>query len=62
MQLKIIRELELAAATPISSGRHTEFNVSKQIRLFPPFQEVKVDKYFLHFEKIASSLEWLKEM
>ena len=28
----------------------------------PPFQDTEVDKYFLHFEKIASSLEWPKEV
>lgn len=28
----------------------------------PPFQDSKVDKYFLHFEKIALSLEWPKEV
>ena len=61
MQLKI-RELELAVATPTPASRHTEFDVSKQIRFVPSFQETEVDKYFLHFEKIASSLEWPKEV
>ena len=61
MQLKI-RELELAAVTPTSVSRCTEFVVSKQIWFVPSFQEAKVDKYFLHFEKITSSLEWPKEM
>ena len=28
----------------------------------PPFQDTEVDKYILHFEKMASSLEWLKEV
>ena len=23
-----------------------------------PFQEIEVDKYFMHFEKIATSLKW----
>ena len=34
MQLKI-RELELTAATPTPISRHTEFDVSKQIRFVP---------------------------
>ena len=34
--------------------------MSKHIRLVPPFLDTEADKYFLHFEKIASSLEWLK--
>ena len=37
------------------------FNVTKQIRLVPPFQEKEVDKYFLHFEKVAENLNWPKE-
>ena len=39
-----------------SSGRRATFDVSKHIKLVPPFQEREVDKYFLHFEKIATSL------
>ena len=27
----------------------------------PPFQEKEVDKYFLHFEKVAENLNWPKE-
>ena len=38
----------------------THFDVTKHIRLVPPFQE-KVDKYFLHFEKVAENLKWSKE-
>ena len=33
------------------------FDVTKHIRLVPPFQEKEVDKYFLHFE----NLNWPKE-
>ena len=36
------------------------FDVTKHIRLVPPFQE-KVDKYFLHFEKVAENLNWAKK-
>ena len=36
--------------------------MSKHIRFVPPFQDTEVDKYFLHFEKITSSLEWPKEV
>ena len=35
------------------------FDVTKHIRLVPPFQEKKVDKDFLHFEKVAEN--WPKE-
>ena len=60
-QLKI-KELEIAAATaPTDSApRRADFDVSKHVRFVPPFQETEVDKYFLHFEKVASSLAWPK--
>ena len=37
------------------------FDVTKHIRLVPPFQEKEVDKYFLRFEKVAENLNWPKE-
>ena len=37
------------------------FDVTNHIRLIPPFQEKEVDKYFLHFEKVAENLNWPKE-
>ena len=39
----------------------THYDVTKHIRLVPPFQEKEVDKYFLHFEKVAENLKWPKE-
>ena len=57
-----MKELELQNMTvkrqSLDSGAH--FVVTKHIRLVPPFQE-KVDKYFLHFEKVAENLKWPKE-
>ena len=32
---------------------------SKHIRSVPSFQEKEVGKYFLQYEKMATSLEWL---
>ena len=37
------------------------FDVTKHIRLVPPFQEKEIDKYFVHFEKVAENLNWPKE-
>ena len=37
------------------------FDVTKHIKLVPPCQEKEVDKYFLHFEKVAENLNWPKE-
>ena len=55
-----MKELEMqdkAKTKPLDFGTH--FDVTKHIRLVPPFQE-KVDKYFLHFEKVAENLKWPK--
>uniref|UniRef100_A0A8W8MZ15 Integrase catalytic domain-containing protein n=1 Tax=Magallana gigas TaxID=29159 RepID=A0A8W8MZ15_MAGGI len=39
-----------------------DFDVAKNIRLVPKFQEKDVDKYFIHFEKVAQNLNWPKEI
>ena len=53
-------KLKLSPAPP--PGTHSEkFVASREVRLVPPFDEVKVDKYFQHFEKVAESLEWPKK-
>ena len=62
-QLKM-KELELQEKTkpkilPLDTSK--TFDVTKHIRLVPPFQEKEVDKYFLHFEKVAENLKWPKE-
>ena len=44
-----------------SSTFSSQFDATKNIRLVPKFEEKEVDKYFLHFEKIAESLKWPKE-
>ena len=58
-----MKELEMQNMTvkrqPLDSGIH--FDITKHIRLVPPFQEKEVDKYFLHFEKVAENLKWPKE-
>ena len=58
-----MKELEMQNMTvkrqPLDSGTH--FDVTKHIRFVPPFQEKEVDKYFLHFEKVAENLKWPKE-
>ena len=59
-----MKELELEGKSkskplPLDSGK--SFDVTKHIRLVPPFQEKEVDKYFLHFEKVAENLKWPQE-
>ena len=58
-----IKELEMQNKTvkpqPLDFCVH--FDVTKHVRLVPPFQEKEADMYFLHFEKVAENLKWPKE-
>ena len=57
---KLEMQEKLGCSHPISSSS-VKFDVSKYIKLVPPFHEADVDKYFLHFEKVAQNLEWPKK-
>ena len=48
------KELEAPPATTPRPTNPSQFDISKHIKFVPPF---KVDKHFLHYEKIATSLE-----
>ncbi|XP_059806421.1 trichohyalin-like [Hypanus sabinus] len=37
------------------------FNVSREFRLVPPFEETDADSYFLHFEKVAVNQKWPRD-
>ena len=59
-----LKKLELqvqanAQSSIVSSGE--KFDVTKHVRMVPPFQEREVDQYFLHFEKIATNCGWPKD-
>ena len=59
-----MKKLELGASGGSNhsvSGSNSNFEVTKYSKLVPPFQETDVDKYFLHFQKVAESLKWPKE-
>ena len=59
-----IRKLELQlklGSDPGVEKSSAKFDVTKHIKFVPPFQQVDVDKYFLHFEKVAGNLKWPKE-
>ena len=59
-----IRKLELQLMLGSGSGvekSSAKFDVTKHINFVPPFQQADVDKYFLHFEKVAGNLKWPKE-
>ena len=66
MQLQLqLKELEVSkAATPLSTETPpaiAPFDLSHQVQLVPPFQEQEVDKFFLHFKKVAAKLHWPAE-
>ncbi|XP_026019405.1 NLR family CARD domain-containing protein 3-like [Astatotilapia calliptera] len=56
-----------AASTPVSSRPDTStvtspsFDITKHVKLVPPFREAEVDSYFDAFERIAAALSWPKE-
>jgi hypothetical protein len=54
-----LRELELTAAR--SGVNISTFSVAQQVRLVPKFNERDVEKYFLAFEKTATTLKWPKD-
>ena len=56
-----LRMREIEIANQPKQKIEYNFDVTKHIRLVPPFQEKEVDKYFLHFEKVAENLNWPKE-
>ena len=53
---------ELDAKTCTAKISEVPFDVGKHIRFVPPFQESEVDKYFMHFEKVATSLKWPEDV
>ncbi|PFX24909.1 Transposon Ty3-I Gag-Pol polyprotein [Stylophora pistillata] len=61
MEMKKL-EVQMQLGLVSGSEKHGEnFDVTKHIRLVPPFQETNLEKYFLHFEKVEESLKWPKE-
>jgi len=62
IQLRL-KELDKTKQSSIPTERASAaFDVSKHIKFVPPFQEREVDKYFLHFEKISTTLEWPRDI
>ena len=56
-QLKL-KAMDLEKLKNMEKHPTHEFDVSRNIRLVPPFKDTDIDKYFLHFEKVADSLKW----
>ena len=63
-KIKIQQETRLREVDLAIRGRkesHDSFEVAKQARLVPKFEEANVDGYFAHFERTALNLGWPKE-
>ena len=63
-KIKIQQETRLREVDLTIRGRkesHDSFEVTKQARLVPKFEEANVDEYFAHFERTALNLGWPKE-
>lgn len=67
------RSLNLSASSPLSTHSATpqdahdaemsaNFDVSRYLKLVPPFRESAVDAYFVTFERIAMKLQWPKDV
>lgn len=57
---RFLKELELkhVALLRPSTAESSEFDPAKHIRLVPPFVEKDVEKYFPHFERVATLSKW----
>ena len=58
-QEKRLREIDLVRRR--CGGSHDSFEVAKQARLVPKFEEANIDEYFVHFERTALNLRWPRE-
>ena len=61
IRMKEIEQQEKIKSKSLPLDTSKNVYVTKHIRLVLPFQEKEVDKYFLHFEKVAENLKWPKE-
>lgn len=54
----------LPFVAPSESSQRVEqcFDIGKHIKMVPPFSEKEVEKYFSHFERVATSLKWPKDV
>ena len=53
-----LKELEIQAREAGVKISTDHFDVVRNVRLVPPFNEKEVDKFFAHFERVATVLKW----
>ncbi len=60
--------VHMQVVSPPESGEtinvesRSTFDVTKHVKLVPPFREADVDSYFVAFERVASKLGWPKDL
>ena len=59
-QFRLSKEKGDTVSSVLPSVQDT-FDVTKYIRFVPPVLGKEVEKYFVHFQKIAKSLAWPNE-
>ena len=60
-QLKL-KELELEGKRMHEKEKSECYEIGRYIKLVPQFNESDIDKYFLHFEKVAETCKWPKDI
>ena len=59
-EMEIEKEIRLAEVKNLSHRKESETEVVRNIKLVPKFNEKDVEKFFLHFEKVAENMGWSK--
>lgn len=57
-----VQSVHNAALSTVSGSSGSTFDVSKHISLVPQFREAEVDSYFNVFERIATALQWTRDV
>ncbi|KAK0131368.1 hypothetical protein N1851_033911 [Merluccius polli] len=57
-----LKEMDLKAREAGILFKSEQFDVTRNIRVVPPFHEDEVDKFFAHFERVATTLKWPREV
>ena len=60
-EIEVKLQIEQEKSKHGTSSSSPQFDATRNIRLVPKFQETEVDKYFMHFEKVAENMKWPKE-
>ncbi|XP_062918431.1 uncharacterized protein LOC134353870 [Mobula hypostoma] len=56
-----LEKLRLRAEQGLVPNQGGGFRATQEVRLVPPFDDTDVDRYFLHFEKVAISQDWPRD-